>query len=93
MEVGHAEAELTASRPDRKPSDVVRDVDPRTVEVELRVAEPVRDPLSAHRNQLGSENVGVEAVRGLPVRDGHHCMVEAEPGAPPRDLTQPTRAP
>src|SRR5262249_10414830 len=49
----------------------------RSMQIELRTAEPVGPPLRAP-NELGAEHIAVERVRALPVRDMDHAVVERD---------------
>jgi hypothetical protein len=60
--------------------DVVAGVDSGPVDVQLRVAEPVRVAAGAGGDDLGADDVAVEAVRRLPVGDGDDAVVEADRG-------------
>src|SRR6266702_687234 len=70
------EAEVAVARLDRKPRHLGR-MKARSMQVELRNAEPIGPPLRAP-NELGAEHVAVERVRALPVRDVHHAVVERD---------------
>src|SRR5262245_61018454 len=70
------EAEVAVARLDRKPRHLGR-MKARSMQIELRGAEPIGPRLRAP-NELGAEQIAVERVRALPVRDVHHAVVERD---------------
>jgi hypothetical protein len=73
------EAEVAIPGADGQAGDVVRKVDPGTVNVQLRVAQPVGDAAGAGGDELGPEDVAIEPVRDLPIRDRDDAVVEPDP--------------
>jgi hypothetical protein len=73
------EAEVAVPRPDGVVRDEVADVGARAVDVEPLVPEGVREPTGAKRDDFRAEDVPVERVRALPVRDRDDDVVEPEP--------------
>jgi hypothetical protein len=71
------EAEVAVPRLHREAGYVRGDVDAGAVHVQLGVADPVRNALSfSERDELGADDVAVEAVRHFPVRDRDDDVVE-----------------
>jgi hypothetical protein len=60
--------------------DEVADVGRRAVDVQALVAERVGDAVLPKRNDLRAEDVAVEGVRPLPVRDRDDDVVEPQAG-------------
>jgi hypothetical protein len=75
---GPDETEITVARLHRKPGYVVREIDARAVDVQLRVAEPVRDAVAlAVRDELRSDDVAIKPIRDFPVGNGDNAVVES----------------
>jgi hypothetical protein len=73
------QAEVAVPRADRIARDEVADVGARAVDVEPLLSEGVREPAGAERNDFRAEDVPVERVRALPVRDCDDEVVEPKP--------------
>ena len=48
------------------------------MDVQLLVAEAIREPPVGELDELCAQHLGVEAVRALPVGDGKHTVIESE---------------
>src|SRR5262249_25486284 len=70
------EAEVAVAGLDRQPRHLRRR-EPRAMQIELRVAKPVR-PANRPLDQLRPEHVAIERVRALPVGDVDHAMTETD---------------
>ena len=72
------EAEVAVPRADGLAGDEVADVRPWTVDVQALVTEGVGDAVLPEQDHLRAENVTVEGVRPLPVRDRDDDVIERE---------------
>ena len=71
------EAEVAVPRPDRV-GRAWKGLAARPVHVQLLAGEPVRPAALVELDELGPEDITVEAVRPLPVRDGNDDVVEGQ---------------
>src|SRR5260221_3134597 len=73
------EAEVAVPRPDRV-GRARKGLAARPVHVQLLAGEPVGPTALVELDELGAEDISVEAVRPLPVRDRNDDVVEAQRG-------------
>jgi hypothetical protein len=79
------EAQVTVPWANRKSGDVVRRKEARAVDVELSLSQPVGDSIAGPmRNELGAQDLAVEPIRDVPIRDADDAVVEANSSRGPR---------